>query len=502
VNMGFFERIRCCCRMIFVSIFGRSTPDVLLGMRRAAGMADAVELRLDMSGRIDVPAIVAAKPGRLIVTCRPARAGGDFKGGEAERLGLLADASAAGADLVDVELDSAARYIACAKKKHGRRSPGWSPAGKMIVSHHDSSGTPDDLPAAWRRAAAFRPAFVKICPRANRVEDNLRIQELLARTDLPTIAFCTGSEGVISRILYRRFGSAGVFASLDKGQETGEGQIDAGDLRGLYRAHELGRKTAVFALVGNPVAHSSGPQMFNGEFARLGLDAVYIPLKLGSLDSLPAIVRGFGIRGFSVTIPFKERIVKRLDRLDGAAWAIDAVNTVLIRSGGRLVGFNFDCEAATGAIRSEFGDRRDADRFLEGANALILGSGGAARAIAYGLRRAGAMLMVTSRNPAQGKKIVRDFGGFFIDWADRAEALDGATILVNTTPVGMHPKKDEMPVPAERLRKGMLVFDTVYNPVRTRLIQEAARRGCRVVSGLEMFLRQAMAQLELFRQAM
>jgi len=256
--------------------------------------------------------------------------------------------------------------------------------------------------------------------------------------------------------------------------------------------HTINGKTRVFGILGRPVAHSLSPAMHNAAFRHLGVNAVYVALPVTDLAQAVAGLRGLGIGGVSVTIPFKEEIIPLIDELDPRAAEIGAVNTVVNRD-GRLTGYNTDWLGAVTAL----GAKTD----LKGQHVLILGAGGASRAIAFGVFYKGGKVTLTDIDQTRAAALGRDLGAEVIS----LDALEHcpATILVNATPVGMAPDVEGIPINPDLLGRFGVVMDIVYQPLQTRLLREAGQRGAGTIDGLQMLIHQATAQFELFtgRQA-
>ena len=258
----------------------------------------------------------------------------------------------------------------------------------------------------------------------------------------------------------------------------------------------------VCALIGHPVSHSLSPAMHNAGFEALGLPLVYVAHDVAPGKAPEAIraARSLGYRGLSVTIPHKVAALECMDEVDATARAIGCINTV-VNDEGRLVGYNSDGRGALGALRQAGADPR-------GRRVVVLGSGGAARAIAMtiAVEARPADLVLLGVVPEELDRLGRDAAAHMgadvraraLDAATLAAALLDAEILIHCTPIGMHPQSAQSLVPPERLGPGLVVFDVVYNPRRTKLLRDADAAGCRVISGVEMFLGQALVQFELW----
>ncbi len=250
---------------------------------------------------------------------------------------------------------------------------------------------------------------------------------------------------------------------------------------------KLDAHTVLYAVLGSPVRHSLSPAIHNAAFEATGWNGVYLAFETADLPGALAGARALSFGGLSVTLPFKSAVIPLLDRLDPLAETIGAVNTIR-NEGGKLVGYNTD---GLGALRA-----LEAVTDLSGKRCLLVGAGGAARAIGHVLRRRGLEIVVANRSAERGKSLAGFLEGRFIHLAeaDRAEA----DLLVQTTSVGMFPVTDQVPVSPEALRGGMVVMDAVYNPLKTALLRLAEERGCMPVSGLDMFIYQGAEQFRLW----
>ncbi len=245
--------------------------------------------------------------------------------------------------------------------------------------------------------------------------------------------------------------------------------------------------TQVYALLGRPVAHSLSPAMHNAAFRELGLNAVYVAFEVSDLARAVAGLRGLQIPGVSVTIPLKEEIIPLLDELDPRAARIGAVNTVVNR-GGQLIGHNTDWLGALMALEEQ--------TQITGKRFLILGAGGAARAIAFAVLEKGGQVAITDVDHGKSLALSRQLGAAAVAPGQLGEYP--AAVLINATPVGMEPKSDDIPLDPNLLAHYRVVMDIVYKPLDTRLLQEARTRGCQVIDGLRMLIHQGAAQFELW----
>jgi shikimate dehydrogenase len=251
-------------------------------------------------------------------------------------------------------------------------------------------------------------------------------------------------------------------------------------------------QTELYGVIGNPVHHSLSPMIHNGAFERLGWNAVYLAFEVNNVEEALRGIRGLGVRGVSVTIPFKTEVIPFLDKVERLAKKIGAVNTIVNRS-GKLIGYNTDCNGALEALE----ERMD----LRGKKVVLLGAGGAARGIGFGLREREYPLIVVNRSKEKGRSLCKELGCDYLPISSLARMKAGgleADIIINATSLGMYPRHRETPIPKKLLKEGMMVMDIVYQPLQTKLLREAKEKGCVTVDGLEMLIRQGMAQFEIW----
>ncbi|MGA2035800.1 MAG: shikimate dehydrogenase [Thermoguttaceae bacterium] len=447
--------------------------------------ARLVELRLDyISGEINIRRLLTDRPSPVVITCRRQADGGKFTGSEDQRLMYLRTAIAEGAEYVDLEEDVAGSI------------PRFGPT-KRIVSMHDFRRTPENLEEVHRHLASLNADVVKLATMANHPHDNLRMMEVVRRSAVPTVGVCMGDIGIPTRVLTGRFGAPFSFATFHHERSLAPGQLSFQQMTEIYHYDQINPQTEVYGVVADPIQHSLSPLIHNTAFTHLKLNKVYVPFRVPREDLSQFLddALAWGIKGLSVTIPHKEEVVKKLTEADGSVHGTGACNTILFDGPARR-GYNTDYRAAMTSLEEAMGIAENADQPLAGKLALVLGAGGVGMAITYGLIRRGAQVVVSDDLAKRAVALAKRFDCRSVDWAQRHTV--SADILVNCTPVGMHPNVDESPFDRHHLKPSMVVFDVVYNPENTLLVKEARSRNCTVVTGVDMFVRQACLQFELF----
>jgi len=473
--------------MIIVSITGPTMRAALAQMRKSARFADMFELRLDLMLRPDIRRLLNATRKDVIATCRPAWEGGGFRGPEWKRLEILKAAGMMGAKYVDVELKAGAAVV--------KEFVEWKYGPKVIVSRHLFGNQRFNV---QRLYGAMRASGADVIKLAYPATDAFQIRyamdflELARADNCRAIGIAMGEYGEASRVLYRKFGGWATYAVPENGVAAAPGQIPARELKGLYGADKLSRRTRVFGVLGNPLKQSKGIYLHNPLFRIASQDAVYGRFLVSNLQKFMKHIAPV-LNGFSVTIPFKEQILKHLDDIDPTARQIGAVNTVM-RRGTKLVGTNTDAVGALDAIERVMKVNRK--------RVLIIGAGGAARAIVYEALHRGAKVLATNRTESRAHRLVRELmasaeGECVQQISIEDVEGDEFDILVNATPVGMVPNIHVSPVPRTILRN-KVVLDAVYNPPVTKLLKDGISMGARTISGTEMYLNQAALQFELY----
>ena len=441
----------------------------LVRRRDEAIAADLLELRLDGVVDPDVPAALANRRLPAIITCRPTWEGGRFDGPESVRLALLRHALESGAEFVDVEWRAShAELIAV------------TGGARIVLSSHDFDQCPQDLADRVRAMLGTGAEVVKVAVRAGCLSDCLTLLDTARAVRAPgrLVLIGMGECGIVTRVCAAKFGAAWCYA----GRVAGVGQLDAPTLLGEYRFRTIGPSTEIYGVIGMPVTHSVSPAMHNAAFADSGRDAVYLPLPAADVNDAVDFVRGMGMKGASITIPYKVAVLPHLNEVDAAARHVGAVNTLRVVE-GRWQGANTD---VVGFLRP----LEERGVVLAGRRASVLGAGGSSRAVVAGLVRAGATVTLHARTVAKAREVASALAVTVGPWPPEAGSWD---LLVNCTPVGMYPATGETPIAADLLT-GRIVYDLVYNPIETRLLREAAQAGCETIGGLDMLVAQAREQ--------
>ena len=487
-------------KLICIPITETSPDAFFAAIVEASQLADIVELRLDYLTAEDCATVIARLPAfisetgckNLLLTFRPREQGGHRDLSLLDRQNFwrsLSQQIVEAIRFVDFEFDLV--------ESLGGISP--VPWGKVICSWHNFENTPDDLLVRYDRMAATPSAVVKIATKANLIGDCLRIFELIeyAQSKKPIIALAMSTAGVATRLLSLSRGAMLTFGSLRVGAESAAGQITASEMRDLYRVKQINRYTDIFGIIGNPVSHSRSPLLHNNALALSGFNGVYLPFEV---DDACKFIRDFvhpttkkldwKLRGLSVTIPHKLAVMPYLDHIDATAKAVGAVNTIVVE-GDDLVGYNTDVVGAMKPLEEMIG--------LRGARVAVIGAGGSARAICYGLSQQGANVTIFARNLKKALPLAQEFNAKLM----ALSAFKGETeIVINCTPIGMrHHSEGQSPLNFESLQGVKLVYDLIYTPEETALLRNAKSANCQTLGGLAMLIGQAAEQFRLWTGA-
>jgi len=536
------------CVPIMVEEHASAIRDATLAAEHGA---DLVEFRIDvffedkeestdlLQDRINrVLELVKASPLPCIVTCRPHWEGGEYYGDDDERVSLY---EALGTSdhppaYIDVELATYTRSANIRQKinlgvNHPKQQR--SVSTRLILSTHDFEGRPSDL---TRKILQMQdePAcsVVKIAYRARSIRDNLELFEILLDQTKPTIALGMGEFGVMSRILAPKFGGFLTFASLRDESTTAPGQITVEDLLKLYRFRSIKPTTKVYGIIGWPVKQSMSPLVHNAGFEQIEWDGVYVPMPVeSSYESFKATVSSLctfpelSFYGASVTIPHKQHLVQLLESLgeerlnldtadpENLRRTIGAANTITNISCDDLGDeYSFSIQNTDAMAVLSCVQESTSNRELSSLRIMIQGSGGVARAAAFPLAQSGADTVIFNRNYMGAHNLYSALLDSLFDNADRGQVFVGdpdddfdesSDVYINCTPVGMTGGPDEsgVAIPVARIpanNPNPVIFDTVYNPIETPMLKAAKERGYRTIDGVQMFVKQATAQFEIW----
>lgn len=480
-------------KLICVPLTETKAEAFLHAIAEATHTADIIELRLDYLREEELASVLSELPQRdfvkpLLFTFRPREQGGMRDLTLEERLQFwcnLPTELISKIKFADFELDLV---------EHLAEQTPPLPWSKIICSQHNFDETPAKLNEIYARIARTPAAVVKIATKANRIADCLPLFELMQRGEKPVIILGMGLPGIATRILALSRGALLTFGALRRGAESASGQPTATELRELYRAHQLTPQSEIYGVIGHPIGHSRSPLIHNAALQAVGRDAVYLPLEV---DDAAEFIRDFvhpktkeldwNLRGLSVTIPHKLSVMPHLDFISPAAEAVGAVNTILVKD-NELHGDNTDVIGAMNPLE-EFLD-------VNGARAAIIGAGGAARAICYGLQQRGASVTIYARDVHKAQTLAEEFNAQAAAISDLRGNVD---LVINCTPVGMQGHNEgTSPINADALKNVRLVYDLIYNPRETQLLIEAKAAGCQTLGGMAMLLGQAAEQFRLW----
>lgn len=472
---------------VCVSIIGEEAEEIVDKAEEVIRENSFIEFRLDYlknpaAALPRIKRLMDSKPHAIaIATCRRTVAGGKFKGSVAAQVELLTKAAQSGCQLVDLELESAEAM------KPAEYEAFRSATSVLILSYHDYKAT-KKLEEAFQRMEKFPADFYKLVTTATNLHDNVVMMQFLQKTSDHhfMIGHCMGEQGIISRVLGVRAGSVFTFGAANRGEETGPGQVTMRELRDVYRIEQVDTVTRVYGVAGDPVTHSLSPQMLNTAFRRENVNAVFLRLHAKKVEDLVSCAKEIPIHGLSVTMPYKQSVVEFLDNSDVLTQQTGACNTVIRGSDGRFFGFNTDVAGILAPLEEQIS--------LNGIKALVLGAGGAARAAVFGLKQRGADISILNRTPQSAQALAKQAGAKVIKRTDLAKIE--FDVIINATSVGMGNNKVS-PLEEKELNT-KIIFDLVYNPYETKLLQMARAKNLIAISGVEMFVHQGARQFEIW----
>ncbi|KAL0464219.1 UNVERIFIED_CONTAM: Bifunctional 3-dehydroquinate dehydratase/shikimate dehydrogenase, chloroplastic [Sesamum latifolium] len=407
-------------------------------------------------------------------------------------LGDMHQAKMEGADVVEIRLD-------CISKFPASQRPQTPPSEKQSHFRLSSCRVASAFMKEDKLGQLNSSKIIVSCylDSSSALQEDFRLVAEMLSMNADIIKFVSGAAN-ITEIM-------NVFDLLSHSQEPQFGGLPSIDsLRQAYGVKDIDKNTVVFGLISKPVSHSKGPILHNPAFRHVCYNGIYVPMLVDDLKAFFTVYTSSDFAGFSVGIPYKEAVIDFCDEVHPLAQSIGAVNTIVRRSDdGKLIGHNTDCEAGITAIEDALKECTISEPLIPSPLTrkmfVLVGAGGAGRALAFGAKTRGARVVIFDIDFDRAKSLAAAVLGKALPFEDLIGFRpEKDAILANATPLGMHPNTDRIPVPEETLRGYKLVFDAVYTPRKTRLLKEAEAAGAIVVSGVEMFLRQAAAQFSLF----
>ncbi len=457
-----------------VPIVAETVEEAKRDLADAEKSADIVELRLDYIKKISESELMeplAARTKPLIVTLRGERRG---------KKELLLQAVEAGAEFID--LDESEKSLMEEVRKKGR--------ARIILSFHDFEQTPssEELNRRYEEMKRHQPDFIKIVTMANSINDNFTIFKFL-QGKKNCAAFCLGVYGTSSRIAAPKYGSLLTFSSLREGKASAPGQLTIAEMK-KYDIATINQETEIYGVIGAAAEHSHSPLVHHAFFRQDAQNARFLPFKVEEKELKEFVhnLRKFNFLGAAVTMPHKVSIMPYLDEVAETAAKIGAVNTI-VNQNGKLVGYNTDSYGALRALQEKTA--------LKDKKVLVLGAGGAARAIVYGLQQERARVTICNRTLEKVQKVAEEFQIKSISITEAEEKAAEYDIIINATSVGMSPNQEETPL--SNIPQGKVVMDIISHPTITKFIKLAQKNECTVITGEKMLLHQAVQQYRLWK---
>ncbi len=476
--------------MLCIPIIGNSKEEILKQMREAQDVADLIELRLDLWDEVDIEWLKGVRSMNYkpwMITLRTEEQGGKFHGDHASWLKTLHSLLSLGPEFVDIEHNVTKKEFFDLKQK--------APSSQWIVSYHHLEKTPNLEEIFHRLHNALKADIYKICTKAESSLDVLRMLLFVkkkAEEGFQLIGLCMGEEGKTTRILSKIVGSVMTFGSLKEEGGSTPCQLSANALLETYHYHQLNKATKIYGLIGSPVHASMSHVTHNKIFREMCQNAVYVKwdVEKNEIREFLDLAKELPIFGLSVTMPLKEEMSRFLEATDPYAKQIGSINTI-VKKEDHWRGYNTDGRGALDAL----------EKYITVYNkkVLILGAGGAARAIAYECKIRGAQVLILNRNIEKAKNVANELG---CQSGSLREIKKDYSILINSTSVGMGDSSQETLVSKGDLKSFECILEVIHRPVMTQLLKDAIESGCQVVYGYEMFAEQAVYQFLLWMDSL
>ena len=460
---------------------------------------DLIELRLDNINFNDLisfnfDSIFSSMP--LILTLRSKQEGGFFSEGEEKRIQLIKkiiNSENKRIEFIDLEHsiqeNTLKKLIESAAEKNK----------KIILSSHNlkKAFSKQELKKKFLEMKKFNAEVIKIIGTASKLTDNLilidLLKELNQKKNQQKVSLALMAEkGQPSRILGALFGNYLTYCALNEESLTASGQITLKELNEFYVLERFKEFPKLFSVIGNPVKHSKGNIIHNLAMINQKINGLYIKLFVDDLHDFFIFFNELNFSGASITSPHKEAVIPFLDSLDPLAEKIQSVNTIA-RENGKLKGFNTDCFGAINSLK-ELTE-------LKGKKVALIGAGGAANAVAFGLKKEKSNLTIVNRDEFKGRKLAEENNAKFLSLKEfqEKEKLE-FDVIINATTIGMTPNINESLIKKSQLNENQIVFDLIYSPPETKLFKEAKEAGCKTINGFRMLVLQAAKQFELWHK--
>jgi len=457
-------------------------------IQRYKNYIDIVELRADFLAQNELqfikkfPTLVDVP---VILTLRRTADGGKFNATEAERRNLLKKSTVKAYSYLDLETDFKDNEFEAKIKRLGI---------KIIRSFHDFNGVPGNLTRRIKNIAREQGELPKAAVMPKNSKDLYKLLRCYKKlTHIEKIIVGMGDYGLPTRILSNYLGSFLSYCSRNQSLAA-PGNKNPEEMVKLFGFHKIDPTTKIYGIIGNPIMHSFSPLIHNKGFKALEYNGVYLPFLVDNVSQFFKTAKLLNIQGLSVTIPYKQAVVRYLNTRHKNISKIKACNTIIRKKRG-FYGENTDADGFLKPLKNYFGDP-----IKQKIKATVIGAGGAARAVVYGLREHNAQVLILNRTLKKAKKLARSFdcewGG--LDKNGIEQIRDFSDLIVQTTSVGMDPYADKDPIAPYRFKGHEIVYDLIYNPPLTKILERALDKGCKVINGEEMLLAQAGAQFQLF----
>jgi 3-dehydroquinate dehydratase / shikimate dehydrogenase len=470
--------------MICLTLMEQSIDKNLKVLEKYQHQVDMIELRLDTLLRpLDISPDKVRSDFNLpvIITFRRKIDGGKFDGPEPFRKKILLAYAKQNFDFIDLEMGE--HFPDVEKTVLDSNT-------KIIRSYHNFSTVPDNLETIIRTLASNSGEIAKVAVSPCNSIETLQLYKIFEKVkDIKNkIILGMGEFGLSSRILYKRVGSLLTFCSSSNNPGA-PGQLNPEKMRSLYRAGDIDSRTDIYGIIGNPVKHSHSPEFHNKAYRLAGINAVYIPFPVDELVSFFKLADLLKIKGFSVTIPHKVKVLDYIDEKSSEVLKILSCNTVVKRKNS-WIGYNTDMEGFLKPLMSRV-------NISAIKKCAVIGAGGAARAVIYALKDSGKEVTIFNRSIERAEALALDFNVPFYSLKE-LELLKDFDLIVQTTSVGMVPLIEKTPLPGYTFKKDQIVYDIVYTPRETRLLRDAKLSGSVTIDGFSMLEAQGKGQFELF----